>query len=180
MARNLYKRGAIYWSRTKVAGRDHRRRLRTADRAEAQRRLKAWREELTAATYFGLERHTWKEAATLWATEYAGGLKPRTRDRYISSLRQVDPSLRELYVDQVDRKVLAKIAGRSGPTNATRRRDLTAISAVLQAAVSRGWIEANTARAFDRSPGLSGIMKVLAFGFRPERPRCESPGRSPG
>jgi integrase/recombinase XerD len=79
-----------------------------------------------------------------------GAVKPSTAARYLSSFRMVDPILGPLHLDQIDRRTMAKIAGRSGPTNATRRRDLTAVSQVMRAAVSWGWIETNPARAYDR------------------------------
>src|SRR5262245_35953819 len=63
----------------------------------------------------------------------------------------VDPILGPLMLEQIDRRIIAQIAARKGPTNATRRRDLTAISQVLRAAVNWGWTERNTARDFDRS-----------------------------
>ena len=47
-------------------------------------------------------------------------------------------------------KDLAEIARRPA-TNATRRRDLTAVSAVLRACVAWGWIETNPAKTWDRS-----------------------------
>jgi integrase/recombinase XerD len=62
----------------------------------------------------------------------------------------VDPILTDLYVDQIDNRVIAKIAGRKGPSNATRRRDITAVSQVLRAARSWGWMETNPARDYDR------------------------------
>jgi integrase/recombinase XerD len=45
---------------------------------------------------------------------------------------------------------MSRIASRKGPRNATRRRDLTAVSQVLRAAASWGWIDANPARDYDR------------------------------
>ena len=45
----------------------------------------------------------------------------------------------------------AKVASRQGVTNATRRRDLTAISNVLRFCVRQGWIDDNPARIYDRS-----------------------------
>jgi integrase/recombinase XerD len=62
-----------------------------------------------------------------------------------------DPILGMLYLDQIDRRTIARIAGRKGPTNATRRRDLTAISQVLRAARSWDWIDRNIALDFDRT-----------------------------
>lgn len=58
-----------------------------------------------------------------------------------------------LFLDQIDRKKVAKIVAArkaTGATNATIRRDLTAISAVLSEAVSREWIETNPALDWTR------------------------------
>ena len=147
MPRNLYRRGAIWWGRVQVAGAEHRRSLRTRDRAEAATRLKAWKAELERAAHFGIERHTWKEAVARYVAEIMpGAVKAGTATRYQTSLRMVDPILADLYLDQIGKHTIARIAGRKGPTNATRRRDLTAVSQVLRAARSWGWINHNPAR----------------------------------
>ncbi len=147
---NLYRREGTWYGRVQSAGREHRRSLQTGDRAEAVRRLKAWRSELSAAV-FGLERHSWQETVAQYVAEVLPGqVKPSTAKRYLCSLRQLDPILGGLWLDQIDRKVVARIAHRPGPTNATRRRDLTAATAVLRAAASWGWIERNPLRDFDR------------------------------
>jgi integrase len=149
--RNLYQRNGIWWGRLQVAGAEHRRSLRTRDRAEARTRLAAWRQKLINAAHFGIERHTWKEAVTRYTTEVMpGAVKTGTAKRYLCSLRMVDPILGDRYLDEIDRRVVAKLASRKGPGNATRRRDLTAVSQVLRAAVSWGWIETNPARDYDR------------------------------
>jgi hypothetical protein len=151
MPRNLYRRGAIWWGRVQVAGAEHRRSLRTRDRSEAADRLKAWRAELERAAHFGIVRHSWPEAVTKYVAEIMpGAVKPSTATRYLCSFRVVDPILADLYLDQIGRPTIARIAGRKGATNATKRRDLTAVSQVLRAAVSWGWIETNPARDFDR------------------------------
>ena len=46
---------------------------------------------------------------------------------------------------------MAKVANRKGVSNATRRRDLTAVSSVLRFAVSQGWRDDNPAKEWDRS-----------------------------
>jgi integrase/recombinase XerD len=151
MSKNLYRRGTVWWGRVQVAGTEHRRSLRTRDRAEAGKRLKAWKAELERAGHFGIVRHSWQEAVTRYVREIMpGAVKPSTAARYLSSLRTVDPILGGLHLDQIDRSVMAKIAGRKGPSNATKRRDLTAISQVLGAAVQWGWLERNAGREFDR------------------------------
>jgi integrase len=151
MPRNLYQRGGVWWGRVQVAGTEHRRSLRTRNRAEAVARLRAWKTDLERAAHFGIERHSWKEAVTKYVAEIMpGAVKAGTAERYQTSLRMVDPILGGLYLDQIDSRVIAKVAGRKGPSNATRRRDLTAVSQVLRAARSWGWIDSNAARDFDR------------------------------
>jgi integrase len=150
--RNLYRRNGIWWGRLQVARVEHRRSLRTRDRAEAIRRLAAWKAELERAAHFGIVRYSWREAATRYVNEVMhDAVKLSTATRYLTSLRMVDPILGDLYLDQIDRRTMAKIAGRKGPTNATRRRDLTAVSQVLRAAISSGWIDRNAALDFDRA-----------------------------
>lgn len=83
--------------------------------------------------------------------EAAKSLKPAVVARYACSLRQVDPILSVLMVDEIGNKHMAKIAGRPGISNATRRRDLTAVSAVLRWCVAQGWLEVNVAKTWDRS-----------------------------
>jgi integrase len=152
MARNLYRRGAIWWGRVQVAGTEHRRSLRTRDRAEAAQRLRAWNAELERAAHFGIVRHSWQEAVTRYVNEIMPeAVKASTAGRYLSSLRMVDPILGGLHLDQIDRRTISRIAGRKGPTNATRRRDLTAVSQVLRAACGWEWLDHNAALDFDRS-----------------------------
>jgi integrase len=158
MPANLYKRGRTWWGRVKVAGRDHRRSLRTSDRAEAQKRLDTWRKEFDHARFHGEARHTYKEMAAKWAVEYLpGNVKPGTGQRYLVSSRQLDPHFRDLYLDEIDRKRIARMVSdrvKLGATNATIRRDLTALSTMFSCAVGWGWAEENPAKAFDR-----GIIK---------------------
>lgn len=101
--------------------------------------------------FHGEARHTWKEAAKRWGDEILPGLAPATGKRYLVSLRQVQAHMDALFVDQIAVRTIAKIAGRAGATNATRRRDLSAVSSVLRCCVNWGWREDNPARSYDRS-----------------------------
>lgn len=153
MPGNLYKRGRIWWGRIQIAGREYRRSLRTHDRAEAKKRLAEWLKETSHARFHGEARLTWKAAALRYTTESAGGVKPDTMKRYIVSLAQVDPILGDMYVDEINRRTIGKIisAGRQrGVTNATIRRDLTAVSRVLALCVAYGEREDNPAKEFDK------------------------------
>lgn len=149
MPDNLYKRGTTWYARVQISGTDHRISLRTSSLQEARARLKI---ELAKARHYrfhGENRHSWQEAVVEWGKE--PGVKASVLTRYLVSLKQVRSILDALYVDEIARSVISKIAHRSGVTNATRRRDITAVSAVLRWCVSKGWIEENVAHVWDRS-----------------------------
>lgn len=142
MPGNIYrKKGSKVWYlRVTVDGRELRQSLRTDDRTLAQERARKRLTELNR-TAWGDERHTWKKAAGRWLMEKAPELKPQTVRRYVSSLAAIRDVLDPLYLDEIDRKVLSRIAHRPGVTNATRRRDLTAVSVILTACEAWSWID---------------------------------------
>lgn len=148
---NLYKRRGTWYARIQVGGRDIRRSLRTASRAEAKKRLSKILEEIEHFRFYGERRQTWKDAVVAWATDAGASLKPSTVRRYVVSLGQLRPFLDDLYVDEITTRTVSKIARRAGVSNATRRRDLTALSVVLRWCVAHGWREDNPAAAWDRS-----------------------------
>ena len=148
---NLVKRNGIWYARREVRGRDIRRSLRTASLAEAKKRLKKALADLDHFAFYGEERHTWKAAVVEWAKEAPRSIKPATLQRYLVSIGQLRPFLDDLYVDEVTTKTISRIARRGGVTNATRRRDLTAVSVVLRWCVAHEWREDNPARTWDRS-----------------------------
>lgn len=151
---NLYKRGNIFWGRIKVNGKDHRRSLRTASRTEARKRLADFKKEMEHVAYYGEARHSWKEAVVHYVQDFMPqAVKDGTAKRYLVSLRMVEPHLKNLFIDEINRKQIgALVRGRlrEGASNATVRRDLTAVSRVMSAAVSMGWAETNPAKDWDR------------------------------
>lgn len=147
---NLVKRGGVWYARIQVRGRDVRRSLRTGSRVEAKKRLKIALEQAEHIRFHGEARHTWKEAVTDWVTS-APEISPGTLTRYQTSLRQLRGILDSLHVDEINARTIAAIARRAGVSNATRRRDMTAVSVVLRWCVSQGWREDNPARVWDRS-----------------------------
>lgn len=67
--------------------------------------------------------------------------------------RTVGPHLIGTDVQRIDSAILhglVKARRVSGATNATIKRDLSAIASVLAVAKAEGWVEANAARKFDR------------------------------
>lgn len=155
MSDNLYRRTKIWWGRIQHAGREYRRSLRTSDRAEAKKRLAKWIKEIEHLAFYGEDRKTWRGAVLKYTQEVLPqSVKSTTATRYLVSLKQISPYLEDLYLDEIDRKrVSGVISSRlaTGATNATIRRDLTAMSRVLAACVAWGWRDDNPARDFDRS-----------------------------
>lgn len=148
---NLYRRGETWYARVVANGREHRRSLRTSSRAEAKKRLKVFMEQVEHMRFYGDRRPSWKDAVVAWAAAATGAIKPGVMKRYLVSIGRARPVLDGLYVDEINKVSMAKIANREGIKNATKRRDLSAISSVLRYCVAQGWREDNPARDFDRS-----------------------------
>lgn len=133
---NTYWRGDVLWGRLKVKGRKHRWSLRTSDPAVAASRVKAERTRLIAATHYGDDRKLFADILVEWAAHIAesGDIGPNTMKRYSSSLDQMAPWLDGKYLDEVDKGLVKTIITQrraAGVTNATIKRDLTALSSVL-------------------------------------------------
>jgi integrase/recombinase XerD len=144
---NLYLRGSIWWMRATVNGVEQRESLRTGNvtvaRALRDKRL----QELKNARYFGIVRRSWREAVAAWAERAAGQIAPTTARRYAVSLLQVEPFLAPYDIDKIDQNVIAGLvsARLKQTTPATIRRDLTAVSRVLDFGEAEGWREGNPA-----------------------------------
>lgn len=154
MPKNLYLREGIYWARFKVRGREHRQSLRTRSERIAVKRLAALREQIEDHTVYGIAGPVrWPDAVISWSEHIGAGLGDRTYARYVCSLRQLRAELDGLSVQEVTSdllKELIKQRRRGGVKNATIRRDLTAVSSVLNHAADEGWISENPAEALNR------------------------------
>lgn len=152
--KGCYWRGETLWGRTTVAGVEKRTSLRTGDAEIAKGRRTAWRERLIAAAHYGDDRKTWEDAVVAWTDSLPSlGIGASTATRYATSLKQLEPHLKGLYVDEIDKALIKGIVTarqKAGVTNATIKRDLTALSSVLSYCEGEDWIEANPALAQTR------------------------------
>lgn len=182
MPKGLYTRNGIFWARFKVRGIEYRESLRTRSEAVAERRLKARKQAIEDQAFYGAsEAVSWPQAVVAWDGWIKRQRKrPATIKRYLVSLTQLRPWLDDKDVQRIDQALVRQIVrerARQGATNATIRRDLTAMSSVLDAAINEGWIEENPAHSFDRRrldesrdpivlPDDASIAAVLALGSR--------------
>lgn len=155
--KNTFWRGNTLWGRKKVKGVDHKWPLRTSDGEAAARRVKQDIDRLTAAAYYGDARRTYEDTATAWTEHIASHVGPQTAKRYAVSLKQLEPFLRPLFLDEITSALVGEIVkdrrGR-GATNATIRRDLTALSSVIEFAADEGWREEGD------NPALTRLRRV--------------------
>lgn len=183
MPKGLYLRNGIYWARFKVKGIEYRESLHTRSEAKAVANLKIRREQVIQAVRFGATGPvSWQAAVVAWNEKgpRSLGIKPRTFDRYIVSLAQMDEWLGSKEVHEIDGRLLkeiVKMRQRRHVSNATIRRDMTAISSVLALCEDEGWIEDNPARLINRKrfkeakpliilPRSDSIARVYALGGR--------------
>lgn len=151
---NLYQRGETWWGRCKIAGHEYRSTLRTTDRREAARRFKTWRLKLERQQIGEAHVPTFKEAVVRWVTEILPkAVKPAVAKRYIVSIRQLETVFGDLRIDQITNATIGEYISRRSAvaTNATIRRDLTALSRLLAACIAWEWRTDNPARYYDRS-----------------------------
>jgi integrase/recombinase XerD len=81
-----------------------------------------------------------------WEAQLLRTVGVKTASRYLCSLEQIAPWLERRALSDIDGRLVADIIRerqRSGVTNATIKRDLGALSSVMNFAVLQGWVEAN-------------------------------------
>lgn len=152
--RNLYRRNGVYWARVQIAGRDVRKSLRTSNRADAIKRLDGILKDAERLRFGDDVRHKYEDAVVLWAESGFGGVEPSSAHRYQVSLRQLHPHFSPLYLDQITAKKIGAYVRerrRECVSNATIKRDLSALSRCIANANAHGWGEENAAKSFDRS-----------------------------
>lgn len=150
----LYKRGDIWWGRFLLAGTEHRRSLRTADKKEATKRLRGWRQSVERAVVGAPDCPTIKAATIRWAKEILPkAVKPSVQTRYLTSIGQIVDAIGDKAVDTITAATITEYTSKRAltTTNATIRRDITALSRLLAACVAWGHRQDNPARFYDRS-----------------------------
>lgn len=154
---NLYQRseGGFWYVRDQRAGQDFKKSLRTRDKGEARKRAKLILDQRDYALYHGRERPAWQQATESWAEEYLpDAVKPKTADRYIVSIGQLESFFGDKLIDQIttsDIVSMIRQRRRAGTDNRTIQNDLTALGSVMTFAVANEWRDDNPVKAVDRA-----------------------------
>lgn len=166
MPKGIYARGNWWWARFKIKGVPYREPLRIPVRGPkeeraAEKRAEERRQQIIDEVRFGIAAPvSWQEAVVAWhEAAVASGLRPATIRRYVTSLGQLRDHFENQTIQEIDAASLRKVITarrREGASNATLRRDLTALSQVLGHAIDQGWRKEgdNPALAIDRKKSL--------------------------
>jgi integrase/recombinase XerD len=142
-----YWRNRVLWGRAKVKGVERRWSLHTDDPKIARERRKAGKAKLHSVAHHGDARFTFEEVIVPWSSWIEKQVGPRTAHRYATSLNVLAPFLEGKHLDEVDGRLVTEIirARQSvdDVSNATIKRDLTALSSVLTYAIGQDWLESN-------------------------------------
>lgn len=146
--KHTYWRGGVLWARFTVAGQEFRESLSTGSPRVAAKLVEEMREKAIKRLKRGDNDTSWDDAIVAWTKYIAGQVgSQRTVHRYASSLviasRHLSGSIAEIDKADINRFVTARRG--AGVKNATIRRDLQAISSLLDFAEEEGWREGNPA-----------------------------------
>lgn len=162
-----YWRGDTLWGRAKVNGRDIRWSLQTDNPKVAAERRKAGKDRVIADKH-GDAKRDFIEVLELWSDWIAAQVGRKTVTRYACSLAQLMPWLDGKQLLDIDGRLIADIIRArtaQGVTNATIKRDLVALSSVINFAIDQGWRDDN--------PALVRMRRVKAKRFSIVLPRQE-------
>lgn len=146
--KHTYWRSGTLWARFSVGGREYRESLRTSEIKVARARVEAMHKRAVAATVYGEDRKTYEQVYIEWQEHIRKEVSRTTSIRYDVSLGKIEASLKGRFIDEISKAdVLAIVKERRKKvTNATIRRDLQALSSVLQYAELHDWRTGNPAK----------------------------------
>ena len=138
---NVYRQpGSRYWwGRIYRNGRRLRRSLKTTSRAQAEKRLREWQEELDAVIWGEQPARTYDEAMLHFLESHVPNLKPASGRRYETSARHLSRHLSGLLLNKVTSGALSGFEGArraEGASPPTIRRDLACLSSMFETAIA--------------------------------------------
>jgi integrase/recombinase XerD len=142
-------RGATLFGRARIKGHLYRWSLHTDNPKLAAERRRAGKAHMIAEVHHGDAKHNFVDVLVQWADwikRHVGSAK--TVQRYACSLDQMRPWLDGKALTDIDARLIADIVrarAASGVSNATIKRDLGALSSVLNFACDQGWLDSNPA-----------------------------------
>src|SRR5688500_16714973 len=129
-----YWRGNSLWGRVKIGGRDLRWPLHTDNPSIARARREAGKDRVVGDAHHGDSPRSFVEALEGWQNWIVRRVRPKAVQRYACSLGQLQPWLDGKRLSDIDGRLVAdmiRARAAAGVTNATIKRDLVALSSVV-------------------------------------------------
>jgi integrase len=161
----LYRRGKVYWARAQRKGREHRRSLKTASRAIAEKRLRQWLDDLDAVAWGDKPRRSFDEAVEKFILEHLTSIKPNAAKRYGVSLKHLAEHFGGKTLAGIGTAAMSEFETKrrsAGVSTSTVRRDLACLSSLMTSAVDWEWLDANPVPAFLRRRAKRGLKEGAA------------------
>lgn len=163
----LYRRGKVYWARAQRQNTEHRRSLKTTDRGVAEKRLRAWLDELDAVAWGEKPRRSYAEAEEKFIREHLTTIKPRAAERYASSLKHLSEHFGDKMLHHITSSELSSFETKrrtAGMAPGTIRRDLACLSSLLTSCVDWEWMDegGNIVPAYLRRRAKRGLREAPA------------------
>lgn len=155
--------GEVWHGRIYYKGRKRTRSLGTTSKSIAKLRLGEWVDELKAAGWKSSVKHSFADASRRFQAEHFPRLKPSSADRYGTSLIVLARAFDARKIEDLSRSDLSAFEAerrKGGAANATIRRDLSCLSAMLSCAIDWGWLPANVATLYLKSAGRRGLEEA--------------------
>lgn len=143
-----YWRGNTLWGEAQVNGRKLRWSLGTSDPKLARQRQQAGKQRAIAEMIHGDAPRLVADVIEAWGPHFKAQNSPATFTRYMVSLGQLFPWLDGRKVSDINARLIGDIIAerQRSVSNATIRRDLGALSSIMNYATDRGWCAANPVR----------------------------------
>jgi integrase/recombinase XerD len=148
-------RGNVLYSEFQIKGRPVRVSLKTDDPATAKTAVERMKKQLAADVYHGGGPRMFIDVLAEWKTfmegkpgdRWDGQVGKKTFTRYCVSLVQLAPFLEDRRLSEIDGRLIGRIVRERGTvvTKATVKRDLVALSSVMNFAVAHEYRDSNSA-----------------------------------
>lgn len=174
----VYKRGKIYHVKFTFKGQPIRCSAKTTVRSEALEYEQKLRKDLETQWRGGEPSRTYSEAALRFIDHYLPKLKPNAADRYLQSMRMIQPYMEGVLLKDINKKKIAEIVeGRKRQprkiTDATIRRDLAYLSSLLSCAVEWDWLDVNPVKSYSKR-SLKEAKRRVRYLSKTERKDLEA------
>ena len=165
MPRNLYKRGGTWWFQKRYKGKRYRFSLETSSLRDAQARYTIKIAELEATHWGEKPKRSFDDAAEKFVAEHVANLRPKSIDRYMTSLRWLSEAFAGVKLPDITSGRLYEFEMtryRGGVAKSTIRRDLACLSSLMSSAQGWEWIEINPVPSYLKARSKKGLKEGAA------------------